>query len=124
MRHWLKAVLIVAVLGAAYAVKAQEEAEKAPAPVEAPRLAPPKAPAHLQRDLNTASALAKDLHEVVVFLEQGKVYFKEYQRSNHTPDENAEFLRFLETHEKEQAIAKKEAEALKRWVFEKSGLDD
>jgi len=122
MRHLGKAVLVLIVLGAAYGVMAQQE-PKAP-PVEELRLAPPKAPAHVQRDLNTASALAKDLHEVVVFLEQGKVYFKEYQTGNHTPEENAQFLKFLEVHEKEQAIAKKEAEALKRWVFEKSGLED
>jgi hypothetical protein len=129
----LFAVLVVIAFCSMQLRASEEPTKDVPPPVvslgavpgaEPEGLEPPKAPAHAQRDLNTAAVLVRDLHEVVVFLEQGKAYFRAYQKSNHTPEENAKFLRFLETHEKEREIAKKEAEALKRWVFEKSGLED
>jgi hypothetical protein len=83
----------------------------------------PKPPAHAQRELNTASGLARDLVDVIVYLEQGQAYFRSYQSGTHTAEDNARFLAFLEAYEKESAIAKKESETLRKWVLEKTELE-
>lgn len=94
-----------------------------PAP-QAPRmLMPPSPPRHEQRMVDSASDLARDLTEVVAFLEQGQAYFRAYKKGSHTTEENAAMLRFLETYEQERELAKKEAKLLNSWVQERSDLE-
>jgi len=83
----------------------------------------PKQPAHARRSLDTASELARDLQEVVAYLEAGQSYYRAYQKGTHTVEENKAFLEFLEVYEKEQSIARKEADALRKWVSENTSLD-
>jgi len=83
---------------------------------------PPKRPAHPDKRLESATELSRDLTRVISYLEQGKSYYRAYQEGTHTVEENKRFLRFLETYEKELALAKKEAATLKRWVDEKGPL--
>jgi len=85
-------------------------------------LTPPAVPAHARKNLDSPAELARDFAEVVTFLEQGQAYFRAYQKGSHTPEENKLFLAFLESHEREQAVARKEADALRKWVLEQSSL--
>ena len=102
-------------------------AEDAPAPsaakAEPASILAPKPPAHLQRELNTPSVIARDLVEVIAYLEQGQAYYRSYQTGTHTAEDNARFLAFLESYEKEREIAKKEVETLRRWITEKTELE-
>lgn len=118
------AVLLGAVLTAAAQAPSTPTASYAPpAEAEAPRaLVPPAVPAHARKNLDSPTELARDLAEVVAFLEQGQAYFRAYQKGTHTPEENRQFLAFLEAYERESAVARKEAAALKKWVDEQSGL--
>ena len=90
---------------------------------DAPALMPPPGPQHQQRHLDTASALARDLAEIVAFLEQGQSYFKAYKKGTHSAGENAALLRFLEAYERERAIAQREADLLLQWVKQRSDLE-
>ncbi|MBI4349260.1 MAG: hypothetical protein HY553_20650 [Elusimicrobia bacterium] len=89
----------------------------------APVLMPPPTPRHERRMVDSASDLARDLTEVVAFLEQGQSYFRAFKKGTHTKEENAAMLRFLEAYEKEREIAKKEASLLNAWVQTKSDLE-
>lgn len=114
--------------GAALAASAQLTPTPAPsyapaAEPEAPRiLTPPASPAHARKNLDSPSELARDYAEVVTFLEQGQAYFRAYQKGSHTPEENKLFMAFLEAFEREQVVARKEGEALRKWVLEQSEL--
>lgn len=94
-------------------------------PPETPPPAPalPAPPAHARRSLDSPAELARDLAEVVAYLDAGQAYFKGYQKGTHAPEENKQFLAFLEAYEKEYGVAKKEAAALKKWVDEQGSLD-
>ncbi|TBR21752.1 hypothetical protein EPO15_09445 [bacterium] len=120
----LAAVLFGAVLAASAQQPSTPTASYAPpAEPEQPRtLTPPALPAHARKNLDSPSELARDFAEVVTFLEQGQSYFRAYQKGSHTPEENKAFLAFLESHEREQAVARKEADALRKWVLEQSAL--
>lgn len=120
----LAALLFGAVLAASAQAPSTPTASYAPlAEPEAPRvLTPPAVPAHARKNLDSPAELARDFAEVVTFLEQGQAYFRAYQKGSHTPEENKLFLAFLESHEREQAVARKEAEALRKWVLEQSDL--
>lgn len=120
----LMAVLFGAVLAASAQAPASDSPSYAPpAEPEAPRvLVPPAFPPHARKSLDSPSELARDLAEVVTFLEQGQAYFRAYQKGSHTPEENKQFLAFLEAYERESAVARKEAEALRKWVLEQSAL--
>ncbi len=83
---------------------------------------PPAPPAHKKRYITNAADLAADLHDVVVYLAQGQAYFREYHAGTHSVAENADFLSFLETYEKELALAKKEAKTLGTWLERKGAL--
>jgi hypothetical protein len=89
----------------------------------APVLMPPSPPRHEQRMLDNASDLARDLAEIVAFLEAGQSYFRAYKKGTHTREENAAMVKFLETYEKEREIAKKEAELLHTWIKTRSDLE-
>lgn len=90
---------------------------------EAPRvLMPPATPAHARKNLDSPAELARDYAEVITFLEQGQAYFRAYQKGSHTPEENKQFMAFLEAFEREQVVARKEGEALRKWVLEQSAL--
>ncbi|HBL17454.1 MAG: hypothetical protein A2X36_12675 [Elusimicrobia bacterium GWA2_69_24] len=84
---------------------------------------PPAPPAHAKRELETASDLAADLQQVVRFLEEGQAYYRAFQKGSHSVEENKRFLRFLESYEAEAAVAKKEVDALRKWVHERGGLE-
>ena len=120
--------LAVLLLGAVLAASAQSPSTPAasyapPAEVEAPRLlTPPTFPAHARKNLDSPGELSRDLAEVVNFLEAGQAYFRAYQKGSHTPEENKLFLAFLETYEREQAVARKEADVLRKWLVEQSAL--
>ena len=86
------------------------------------RLRPPKAPAHARRRVETATELARDLAEVVTFLEQGQAYFRAFRKGTHTLEENEELVGFLKDYDKELEIARKEVDALRSWVFKKGAL--
>jgi hypothetical protein len=86
-------------------------------------LKPPKPPRHKRKNITTIEDLAKDLSEVVAYLDKGRVYFKTYQTGSHTVAENADFLNFLETYERELALARKEAKTLQAWIDSKGPLD-
>lgn len=103
---------------AAVASAAQNEAQP-PAPI----LMPPSPPRHEQRMVDTASDLARDLTEIVAFLEQGQSYFRAYKKGSHTAEENAAMVKFLETYERERDLAKKEADLLHAWVKTRSDLE-
>jgi len=120
----LAAVLLGAVLAASAQSPSTPTASYAPPAVpEEPRvLTPPALPAHARKSLDSPSELARDFAEVVAFLEQGQAYFRAYQKGSHTPEENKQFLAFLEAFEREQAVARKEADALRKWVLEQSAL--
>ncbi|MBI3297613.1 MAG: hypothetical protein HYZ75_05585 [Elusimicrobia bacterium] len=90
----------------------------------APRLAPPAAPAHARRNLDSPTELARDLAEVVAYLDAGQAFFRAYQKGSHTVEENRQFLAFLETYEKEYAVARKEVDALRKWIIERGTLDE
>ncbi|MFA5140609.1 MAG: hypothetical protein WC728_15380 [Elusimicrobiota bacterium] len=92
-------------------------------PSEPPSRLPPPPPAHARRTLDSAAELARDLQEVVVFLEKGQAFLRVYSTGTHTVEENQAFLKFLETYEKELQAAKKESDALRKWVYEKGSLD-
>lgn len=94
-----------------------------PSAAEPAGMFPPAPPAHAKRKLDTPTALAKDLHEVVAYLEKGQKFFRDYQTGSHTVEENAAFLKFLERYEAELKIAKKESLALRKWVVERGSLD-
>ncbi|TPW21989.1 MAG: hypothetical protein FD126_131 [Elusimicrobia bacterium] len=121
--------LLALLFGAALAASAQTPPAETssyapPAEPEAPRvLTPPAFPAHARKSLDSPSELARDFAEVVTFLEQGQSYFRAYQKGSHTPEENKQFLAFLEAYERESAVARKEADALRKWVLEQSALD-
>ncbi|MDE2290658.1 MAG: hypothetical protein KGL53_01140, partial [Elusimicrobia bacterium] len=85
---------------------------------------PPPTPAHAQRSLDSPTALARDLAEVVAFLDAGQTYFRAYQKGDHSVAENQKFLAFLQDYEREYAVAKKESAALRSWVVDKGSLDD
>lgn len=120
----LAAVLWGAVLAASAQSPSTPTASYVPPPEpETPRLLlPPPVPAHARKSLDSPAELARDFAEVVTFLEQGQAYFRAYQKGSHTPEENKLFLAFLESHEREQAVARKEADALRKWVLEQSDL--
>ena len=119
--RFLPALAFVALL---WTLQARAQApETAPAPPPPPTWIPPQPPKHARRNLDSAGELAKDFAEVVQYLEHGQSYFRAYQRGTHTVEENQAFLKFLETYEKEYAIAKKEAATLLKWVEEKGSLD-
>ena len=140
-RAKLAAVLSAAILGGGIAIRpslsqttpaetpAQEPAQAPAAESAAPpqesagRLRAPIPPEHKRRNLTTIGELARDCIEVVNYLDQGQVYFRAYQKRPHTVEENAEFLRFLETYERELEVAKKEVDALRSWVRQKGSLD-
>ena len=88
-----------------------------------PKWKAPIPPEHSRRSLETASELAEDLAAVVKYLEAGQSYYRAYQSGTHTVEENADFLKFLERYEQELNIAKKEAPALRKWVFERGAMD-
>jgi hypothetical protein len=102
-----------------------EQAATAPAKPEpaAPAWTPPKPPAHAQRSLETASDLARDLQEVASYLEAGQSYYRAYRKGTHTVEDNKAFLQFLESYEKEQSIARKETDALRKWAHEGTSLE-
>lgn len=136
-RYWLLSVILA--LGAG--VWAGAESEPASGPAAAPVLPPssveplrpaaaapdpwrpPAAPAHAKRELDTAADLAADLQQVVRFLEEGQAYYRAFQKGSHSVEENKRFLKFLETYEAEAAVAKKEVDALRKWVYERGGLE-
>ena len=89
----------------------------------APVLMPPPVPKHEQRMVDNASDLARDLSEIVAFLEQGQSYFRAFKKGTHSSEENAAMLRFLEAFEREREIARKEAALLNTWVQQKSELE-
>lgn len=133
-RRYALVLMAVVMLGAARIALRAEEAPAAAvpaaapapaaAPVPAPRfLMPPAPPAHARRSLEAASELARDLSEVVGYLEAGQAYFRAYQKGSHSAEENRQFLAFLQTYENEYAVSKKEAAALKTWVLEQGSLD-
>ncbi|MFH1723384.1 MAG: hypothetical protein ABII00_02060 [Elusimicrobiota bacterium] len=84
---------------------------------------PPVAPRHEKRRLHTAAELARDLHEVVEFLEHGQAYFRAYRKGTHSLEENERFLRFLESYEAELGLAKKEVDTLREWIYERGSLE-
>lgn len=92
-------------------------------PASKPVLMPPLPPRHEQRMVDNASDLAKDLAEIVAFLEQGQSYFRAYKKGTHTAEENAAMVKFLETYERERALAKQEADLLHSWVKTRSDLE-
>lgn len=120
----LAAILSGAVLAAsAQITPAPPPSYAPPAEAEVPRvLTPPAAPAHARKSLDSPGELARDLAEVVTFLEQGQAYFRAYQKGSHTPEENKLFMAFLETFEREQVVARKESDALRKWLLEQSDL--
>lgn len=89
----------------------------------APTLMPPPVPRHEQRMVDNASDLARDLAEIVLFLEQGQSYFRAFKKGTHSAEENAAMLRFLEAYERERDLAKKESALLNSWVQQKSDLE-
>lgn len=115
--------LALALIAAAGMLWAQEPSTPtAPAP-EPPRvLVPPAPPAHARRSLDSPTELARDFAEVVAYLDAGQAYFRAYQKGTHSVEENRAFLAFLEVYEKEYAVAKKEADALRTWVKERGAL--
>lgn len=131
------AVLAAGILGGGVAIRpslSQTPEQEAPAqtPAAEPvpalqeavgRLRAPLPPEHKRRNLTTISELARDCIEVVIYLDQGQAYFRAYQKRPHTVAENAEFLSFLETYERELEVARKEVEALRTWVRQKGSLD-
>jgi hypothetical protein len=123
--RWFKittaAVMFYAVSAVSVEVGAQRSAVAAEASSEA--LTPPSPPRHRLKNITNVADLAEDLKEVVVYLEKGQVYFKTYQTGSHTVSENADFLNFLETYERELALAKKEAKTLQAWIETKGSLD-
>ncbi len=89
----------------------------------APTIMPPPVPKHEQRMVDNASDLARDLADIVFFLEQGQSYFRAFKRGTHSSEENAAMLKFLEAYEREREIAKKESALLNAWVQQKSDLE-
>ena len=117
---------LFALSGAArLALHAEDAAPAAPVPAPAaPKiLMPPAPPAHARRSLDAASELAKDLSEVVAYLDAGQAYFRAYQKGSHSAEENRQFLAFLQAYENEYAVAKKEGEVLRKWIIEQGSLD-
>lgn len=109
------AILVVLAVAAA---SAHGDSEPAPG-----ALMPPSPPRHEQRMLDNAGDLARDLAEIVAFLEQGQSYFKAFKKGTHSAQENAALVRFLETYERERDIARREVEVLGEWVKKKSELE-
>lgn len=124
-RSWrMRACALVLIpLAATLSLTAEDAPQPPAAKAEPVVVSAPKPPAHVQRELNTAAGLARDLTEVVAYLEQGQAYYRSYQTGTHTAEDNARFLVFLENYEKEREIAKKETETLRRWVTEKTELE-
>ena len=119
-------VALAAAFLSAQSVDVSTPAASAPVPavVEPPSRLPPPPPAHARRTLDSASELSRDLQDVVTFLEKGQGFLKTYGTGTHTVEENQAFLKFLETYEKELQAAKKESDALRKWVYEKGSLDN
>ena len=122
-RSWTVLALALLPLALTLAPMAEDSPAPPAAKTESAGVFAPKPPAHVQRELNTASGLARDLTEVVAYLEQGQVYLRSYQSGTHTAEDNARFLVFLEAYEKEREIAKKESETLRKWILEKTELE-
>lgn len=120
----LAALLLGTALGAYAQLPSGTTASYVPAPEPAapPRLVPPASPAHARKNLDSPSELARDFAEVVTFLDAGQAYFRAYGKGSHTPEDNKLFLAFLETYEREAAVAKREAAALKKWTDEQTEL--
>jgi len=109
--------------GAAVETSTQPVAAVPPA-VDPPARLLPTPRAHARRTLDSAAELARDLQEVVTFLEKGQAFLRSYGTGTHSVEENQAFLKFLETYEKELQVAKKESDALRKWVYEKGSLDN
>lgn len=122
------AFVCAAVLTAGLALsRAQDATMPSAVPPEAPAqpvgLVPPTPPAHARRSLDSPSDLVKDFAEVVAYLDAGQAYFRAYQKGTHSVEDNKRFLAFLESYEREYAVAKKESLALRTWVMERGSLD-
>jgi hypothetical protein len=118
-----KALLSTALVLAGLPVALYGVPSVTPAPKVSAQLLPPVAPEHRRRNLTTASELAADLADVVKYLEAGQAYFRAYGKGSHDAAENKAFLAFLESYEKELAVAKKEVRLLSSWIISNSGLD-
>ncbi len=118
-------LLVLAILsGAARLTLHAEEAVPAAAASAARKvLMPPAPPVHARRSLDAASELAKDLSDVVAYLDAGQAYFRAYQKGSHSAEENRQFLAFLQAYENEYAVAKREGEVLRKWIIEQGSLD-
>ena len=119
----LAAALLVPLLGAQDAPLPAASSVPAEPPAVPKLIVPPAAPAHARRNLDSPTELARDLAEVVAYLDAGQAYFRAYQKGSHSVEENRLFLAFLESYEKEYAVSRKEVEALKKWVIERGTLD-
>jgi hypothetical protein len=93
-------------------------------PAEKRLLFPPKAPARGKNSLDSPGEVARDLAASVEFFEAGQSYYRAYAKGTHTPEENAAFVKFLETYEKEQQIARRTHAALGQWLEKKSKVTD
>lgn len=133
---FMRLALVSLAAGVAYAAEvassADERARKAApsAPEEvtvgslgAGLIKPPAPPRHATRKLDSASELAFDLQQVVTYLEYGQAFYRAYGKGTHSVEENQRFLKFLETYEAELALAKKEADTLRKWVYERGSLE-
>lgn len=123
------AIIVLAAVSAVGFLRAQDapmpgaSAVPAVAPALPRVIMPPGVPAHARRSLDSPTELVRDFAEVVAYLDAGQAYFRAYQKGSHSVEENRQFLGFLEAYEKEYAMARKEAEALKKWVIERGSLD-
>jgi hypothetical protein len=110
------------------AARAAEPAAPAPAPVvavssvAAARNEPPQAPAHVQRLLQTATDVSRDLADTVAYLDAGQTYFRAYARGTHTQAEDQRLLEFLRDYEAELDTAKKEEAILRDWLVKAASL--
>ena len=93
-------------------------------PVEVPTpLSPaPWVPAHAERNLDTIVKLGRDLYEVSAYLELGQSYAREYHKFPRSEAERLEFERFSRDYDREHEIARREIDALRRWILERSSL--